>query len=141
MIDLNAKIKESMKAHDQVSLKVYREIKSQKLLLETAKNAKEYDDASEIKILQNMIKQRMESMQYAKQLHRDDLIEELDNEIGVIQTLIPAAPTEEEIEFFIIDSISSLGGEVKMGDVIKMVKSKFPSADGKLVSEIVRKHV
>lgn len=141
MIDLNNKIKEAMKSHDKVALKIYKEIKSQKLLLETAKNAKEYNDSSEIKILQNMAKQRMETKQYAIKLLRQDLIDETNNELTMIESLIPAAPSSEEIDNFVSELIPDMDGELKIGEIIKIVKSKYPSADGKLISEIVKNYM
>ncbi len=42
MIDINAKIMGSMKAHDKVASETYKLIKAKILEFKTAKNAKEY---------------------------------------------------------------------------------------------------
>lgn len=51
MLDLDKLILDSVKNHNGVQTKAFREIKAGKLKLLTAKNAKEYDDSVEISLI------------------------------------------------------------------------------------------
>ena len=63
-------------------------------------------------------------------------------EIQIIrEALLPAAPKDEEIEAFIVASYPDGIEQKQMGNVIKEVKAKWNAADGKTVSELVRKHI
>jgi len=48
---------------------------------------------------------------------------------------------DEEIEAFIVASYPDGIEQKQMGNVIKEVKAKWNAADGKTVSELVRKHI
>ena len=62
MIDINKKIMEAMKARDKVASETYKLLKAKILEFKTAKNAKEYTDAEEIKLIQKMIQERQDSI-------------------------------------------------------------------------------
>ena len=59
----------------------------------------------------------------------------------ILEALLPAAPKDEEIEAFIVASYPEGIEQKQMGNVIKEVKAKWSAADGKTVSELVRKHL
>lgn len=150
MIDINNLIKESMKKQDKIASNLYKEIKSAILNFKTAKNAKEYNNNAEIALLQKIQSQHNESLMSAKNAQREDLISEEEKYLSILKELIPEPPTQQEIDnylqlFMQRNSICSLNGKLAipkkiMGAAIKSVKDEFPSADGKIISDIVKVH-
>ena len=55
--------------------------------------------------------------------------------------LIPVEPTTKDIEDWLENNNYHTISKKEMGVVIKEIKSKFPSANGKIVAEIVKKLV
>jgi uncharacterized protein YqeY len=77
-MSLEAKIMESlktaMKSKDEVALRTLRAIKAAIIIEKTAEGASgEIDEATEIKMLQKMAKQRKDSLQIFEQQRREDL--------------------------------------------------------------------
>lgn len=131
-------IMEAVKAKESVKASVYRLIKNEFLKYSTAKNAKPLDEATEISILQKMVKQREESIEAYKKAGREDLIVAEIAEMNVIKELLPEVPTQAEIEDY-LEFWYGRGIEKKeMGKVIKELKEKFVGADGKMVADIVK---
>lgn len=146
MINLEEKIKETMIARDTVRLSVYRAIKAEKLNYQTAKNAKEYTEESEIAILKKLLKQNSEEIENAKNASREDLIIELNKVREVLEELIPAAPSlselRENLELCLSENTGKLEIQKKeMGNYIKFLKGKFPTADGSEISKLVKEYV
>lgn len=74
---------------------------------------------------------------------RTDLSDAYTEEANILSELLPKAPTNDEIEKFVEEFIkdtydSRFIDTTNMGATIKSVKAKFPSADGKTISDIVR---
>lgn len=136
--NIDKMIMEAVKAKESVKASVYRLIKNEFLKYSTAKNAKPLDDATEITILQKMVKQREESIEAYKKGGREDLIVAELAEMKVIQELLPEVPTKEDVNLY-LDFWYGKGIEKKdMGKVIKEVKEKFVGVDGKMVSDCVK---
>lgn len=104
---------------------------------------KPMDDTIEIQILNRMVKQRKESELMYIEGGRQDLAYKEHKEIEFIELYLPETASESDIEAE-VDNIISLGVEpVKknMGTIIKQVKARYPTADGKLVSDLVKKRL
>ena len=131
-------IMEAVKTKESVKASVYRLIKNEFLKYTTAKNAKPLDDATEITILQKMVKQREESIEAYKKAGREDLIVAEIAEIKVIQELLPEVPTKEDVvnyvNYWYPDGIEKKA----MGATIKELKEKFVGVDGKMVADVVK---
>ena len=131
-------IMEAVKTKESVKASVYRLIKNEFLKYTTAKNAKPLDDATEITILQKMVKQREESIEAYKKGGREDLIVAELAEMKVIQELLPEVPTKEDVvnyvNYWYPDGIEKKA----MGATIKELKEKFVGVDGKMVADIVK---
>ena len=84
----------------------------------------ELDDTRVINILDKMLKQRRESISMYDKAGRDDLSSIEHAEIDVIQTFLPQALSESEIETIINEAISKTGAEsIKdMGKVMGIVR-------------------
>ena len=129
--EINKMIMTSMKSGEKEKAAVYRLLKSEFLKFNTAKDAKTLDD----------VKERKESEKVYADAGRNDLAENERNEYLILEALLPAAPKDEEIEAFIVASYPDCIEQKQMGNVIKEVNAKWNAADGKTVSELVRKHI
>lgn len=74
---------------------------------------------------------------------RQDLAYKEHKEIEFIELYLPETASESDIEAEIDNIISSGVEPVKknMGTIIKQVKARYPTADGKLVSDFVKKRL
>lgn len=138
MIDINKKIMEAMKAHDKVASETYKLLKAKILEFKTAKNAREYNDAEEINLINKMIADRNNSADIYKQNNRQDLADAEYAQAKVLQELLPALPTQEDIVNYLNENYPDGIEKKMMGVVIKEVKEKLLGADGKTVADCVK---
>ena len=77
--------------------------------------------------LQNLIKQRHDSIEAFKKANRDDLIEKEKAEINVIERFLPEQKNEKETEEIIKEIIkeNNLSTIKDMGKVMNIIKSKY----------------
>lgn len=141
MIDINKKIMESMKAHDKVASETYKLLKAKILEFKTAKNAREYNESEEITLINKMISDRLNSTEIYIQNNRKDLADAEYAQIKVLQDLLPALPTAEDIEAYIQEHYTDGIDKKQMGMVIKEIKNSLPGADGKMTADIVKQHI
>ena len=141
MIDINKKIMEAMKAKDKVASETYKLLKAKILEFKTAKNAREYNDSEEIALINKMISERTDAATIYLENNRQDLADDEYAQIKVLQELLPDLPTEEDINEY-LDQYYPNGVEKRsMGLVIKEVKGALVGADGKIISECVKKRL
>ena len=157
MINIDELIKESMKSRNQNKLRAYKNLKAEIQAFKTAKNAKLYDEVAEISIIKKYCEKLEKSILSFSEAHREDLISEYSDELEVLRKLLPEPVGEREICSFIgndqeyfsqfEDEYLNEKGEIvkgiqiskkEMGNAIKYLKSKFPQADGKLISGIIK---
>ncbi len=134
-------ILQAMKDKQPVRVKTYRAIKSEIQAFKTAKNAKPYDEIAEITLLKKMRDQRVDSAIEYQSAGREDLSNIETEESIILNELIPVEPTTKDIEDWLENNNYHTISRKEMGAVIKEIKSKFPSANGKIVAEIVKKLV
>ena len=138
MIDINNLIMSAMKAHDKVASETYKLLKAKILEFKTAKNAREYNDAEEISLINKMISDRINSADIYNQNNRKDLADAEYAQVKVLQELLPALPTKEDIESYLSEKYPNGIEKKQMGLVIKEVKEALLGADGKLVADCVK---
>ena len=150
MLDIDKLIKDSMINKDAAGLRVYRNLKTDIMNFKTQKNAPNYDEASELKIIQKYSTKMEDAEKQYLEAGREDLVQECREELDILKTLLPKPVTPEEIEHFlweygisneIIYESKLIIPKKSMGIVIKLVKETYPTADGKMVSDIVKKYV
>lgn len=142
MINIEELIKTSMKERkERAVIDTYRAIKAKILEFKTQKNAPEYNEAAEIKLLQKMLKERQESAQIYQSNGRKDLADNELMQADVISALIPELPSELDIEEYVVNKYPNLIEQKEMGVVIKDVKSVFPLADGSIVAKVVKNYI
>jgi uncharacterized protein YqeY len=135
-------IKTAMLAKNEAGLRGLRAIKSALLVAKTEKGAaQQLDEATELKVLQKLVKQRKESAAIYQEQNRPDLYQIEAEEIAVIEAYLPKALAEEEVAAIIRNLISQSGasGMQDMGKVMGLAtKALAGQADGKLISELVK---
>ena len=153
MLNIDELIKESLKNKKTVELKAYRNLKSEIILAKTAKNAIGFNEAVLFSIITKYCKKLEDAEKQYSQAGREDLASEYRDELEVLRKLLPEPVTASEIyeelrywaekNHYINEEIAS---EIQipkkeMGVVIKYIKSKLPTADGKMISEIVKENL
>lgn len=138
MLDINAKIMEAMKSKNKVASETFKLIKAKILEFKTQKNAPEYTEEAEVKLLQKMVKEREESAKIYNDAGRNELAEAELAQAEVIKTLLPKVATQEDIEKYLNEKYASGIDKKSMGLVIKEVKSAFVGVDGAMVANLVK---
>lgn len=116
-----------------------RLIKSNMLVLE--KSGKEYTDASEMNMLLGMKKAIMQSITEFTEGNRLDLVENEKAGLEILSEFLPEEVSEDEIIAYVNTVIDSLDHTVSMKDmrdILAKTQAKYSTADGKLVSGVVK---
>ena len=157
MIKIDQLIKEALLAKDKVALNVYKNLKSELQKVLTAKNAPEYSETLFVQVTAKYAKSLEDAVLQFSEAHREDLVSEYSDELEVLRKLLPEPVSESDICSFIgsdkeyfsqfTEEYLDESGKVtrgiqipkkEMGNAIKHLKFKFPQADGKLISTIVK---
>lgn len=157
MINVDDLIKVSMKSRNQIELRAYKNLKAEIQAFKTAKNAKPYDEAAEIQLISKMCKKLEDGILGFSEAGREDLMSEYRDELAVLKKLLPEPVNESQVcselsewcreNHFTQRFQTAIGYEEhlvipkkEMGNAIKHLKFKFPQADGKLISTIVKSY-
>ena len=139
---VEAGIKDAMRAKDQDTLRALRAIKSLILLEETKGGAAaELSADDELKLLTKAAKQRRESADIYKTQNREDLLAKEEAELAVIEQFLPKQLTEDEIKSKLQEIIARVGASAPsdMGKVMGVATKELAGqADGKVVSALVK---
>ena len=133
-------MKEAMKAKDKVTLGVVRMVKSS-VSNEQIKLGHDLTADEELAVLSREMKQRVEELESYKDADREDLAEEIQDQIDVLKRYMPEQMSEEEVVAVVKETIAEVGASSKadlgkvMGALMPKVKGK---ADGKLVNQTVQ---
>ena len=169
MFDINTLITNATLSHDKVALNAYKNIKSEFEKFKYAqKLPRNIDEQTQLRIISNYSKKLKDSIKQFSEARRDDLVSEYTSELEVIEKLLPEPVNESEICFELANWMIEHGynfhkkstsvlkdnkisktdfeefdpiPKKEMGTAIKYLKSKFPTADGKMISEIIKKYI
>lgn len=155
MLDINKLIKDSMKSKNKVELRAYKNLKAEIQILQTAKNARPYDESAEIQLISKMCKKLEDGILGFSKAGREDLVLEYRDELEVLKQLLPKPIDASDIEYHLYNwadekNFMDYSGEAlpkikipkkEMGNAIKHLKFVFPQADGKLISNIVKNFI
>jgi uncharacterized protein YqeY len=102
----------------------------------------ELDDDDMQKLLRSLVKQRRDSIEQYEKAGRQELVDKEKAEIEVIETYLPQAASQDEIEQAVAAAIAETGA-TSMRDMGKVMKTDQAAlagknADGKLVSDVVK---
>ena len=132
---------EAMKAKAELRLSAIRMIKTA-LLKYKADQMKDADEAAEIQIVTSLVKQRKDSIEQFRNAGREELAVKEEQEMAILESYLPAAPSAEEIEAAIAAALAETGATSakQMGLVMKAVQAKLAGkrVDGKALSDAVR---
>lgn len=101
----------------------------------------ELDDSQITEIIAKESKKRKDSLSDYEKSGREDLIEEINQEIKILAEYLPKPLSKEEIEKIVEEVINQTNAKTikEMGVVMKEAKAKIgPAADGKTINEIVK---
>jgi len=139
---IDADIKQAMLAKNQDDLRALRAIKSLILLAETEGGTKgELNEEQEMKLLTKAAKQRRDSADIFRKEGRTDLEKKEVDELSIIEKYLPKQMSEAELTAAVKAIIEKVGakGPQDMGKVMGASKELAGKADGKAISEAVKK--
>jgi hypothetical protein len=135
---------EAMMSKDELRLSVLRMIKSA-LKYKEVEKVRPLEDAEAIQVLQTLVKQRRESVEQFTQGGRKDLADKETKEIGILETYLPAAASDSDMNAAIDAAIAETGANSPkaMGGVIKAAKARLEgrTVDGKALSDRVKERL
>jgi uncharacterized protein YqeY len=142
LMRVTADIAVAMKAHDPARLSALRMLKTALMNKDVEKN-RALDPTEDIQVVQSQVKQRRDAVEQFTAAGRQELAAKELAEIAVLESYLPAAVPDAEVEAAIADAIRETGAQTarEMGKVMKAVQARFAGRpiDGKAVSELVRK--
>ena len=101
-------------------------IKDKEIAFRSSNNKDSIEDGDILSLLQNLIKQRKDSIESFKLAKREDLIKIEQSEIEIISTFLPEQMNESEIEDLIVKIINDNKFESlkEMGKLMNILKSE-----------------
>lgn len=140
---IDKQIASAMKNGEHVKLTVWRSIKSEFVKYITSGSGVELTDEKELQIISKMVQQRKESLEQYISANRTDLASVEEQEMTILQALLPIEPTEDDINDRIkeyLETISEKPTMKHMRDVMTFVKSKYPTVNGGVVSKLFKEN-
>ncbi len=134
-------LQQAMRERDEIRLGVLRLVKTA-IKNKEIEALKALDEAACFQVLGTLIKQRREAAEQFRKGNRPELADREEREILVIESYLPPAPTEEEMERAIAEAMAETGLTAgrQMGVVMKAAQARLAGkrVDGKTLSERVR---
>ncbi|HTT64320.1 MAG TPA: GatB/YqeY domain-containing protein [Bryobacteraceae bacterium] len=132
---------DAMKTRDEGRLGTLRMMKTA-LKKHEVDSRKPLDEAAEMQILKSLVKQRTEAAEMFRKGGREELAAKEEAERKLIESYLPAAADDAEIEAAINAALAETGVTAvkQMGIVMKATQAKLAgkTVDGKALSEKVR---
>ena len=131
----------AMRAKDEARLSAIRMIKTA-LKKHEVDSMKPLDEATELQLLNTLVKQRREAADMFRKGGRPELADREDAELKLIESYMPSAPSDEEIDAAISAALAETGvtSAKQMGVVMKAAQAKLAGkrVDGRALSEKVK---
>jgi len=138
---LQTEVVTAMKAKDEARLGTLRMMKTA-LKKHEVDSMKPLDEPTEMQILNMLIKQRREAADMFRKGGREELASKEESELAMIETYLPAGPSDEELHRAVSEAITESGATSAkdMGKVMKAAQAKLAGKriDGKALSELVK---
>ena len=138
----------------------YRAIKAELLLNNSSKNPKpegkiiksvtfcRNNDSFDIEvneldlsIIRKIIKEREEQISMYEANSRKDLADMYKEQRDILKVFLPPEISEDIIQEAVTTAYPNGFSQKEMGKVIKEIKNIYPTADGKLISKVVKNHI
>jgi uncharacterized protein YqeY len=139
MEQIEADLRESIKAKDEVKVRTLRMLKSD-ITAEKTRGTEALSDEKVLEIIARSAKKRKEAIEEFTKGNRSDLVEREQSELSVIEGYLPAQLGDEDVAKSISAKIAEMGEVTKkdfgriMGAVMKDLKGQ---ADGAMVRRIL----
>ena len=144
-------IKEATLEKNGAKKEAYRAIKAELLLNNSSKNPKPMGkminvgdktlSELEISIIRKQIQIREEQISMYDANSRKELADMYREQNKYLKELLPPEISENKIQEAVVTAYPNGFTQKEMGKVIKEIKNIYPTADGKLISEVVKKHI
>lgn len=136
---LQAKIGESMKAHDEIRTSTLRLLLSA-LNYEKIDKQHELNDEEELVVIRREAKKRKEAIEMYKKAGAEDRAAKEAKELEILAEYLPPEMGEEELTKLVDEAVAQIkpAGMQDMGKVIGFVKDKAPNADGGKIAGLVK---
>mgnify|MGYP001363420087 FL=1 len=131
-IELKSYLDASIKKKDDLSVSTVRliiaAIKDRDIEYRAKNEANEINDPEILNLLQNMIKQRKESVKIYADAGRDELKDREVKEIEIIESFLPKQITDKDLEKIISEVCTELQANTikDLGKVINTLKERYP---------------
>ncbi len=131
----------AMKGRDEARLSGLRMIKAA-LMKQKVDSPKPIDEAAEMQILKSLVKQRTDAAEMFRKGGRADQAEKEEAERTLIESYLPAAASDTEMDAAIAAALAETGATSlkQMGVVMKATQARLQgkTVDGKALSDKVR---
>jgi uncharacterized protein YqeY len=131
----------AMKSGDAARLSALRMLKAALMKLKVD-SPKPLDEAAEIGVLKNLIKQRVDAAEMFRKAGRTEQAEKEEAEKAMLEAYLPAGASDEEVDAAVAAALAETGATSikQMGVVMKAVQAKLAgkTVDGKSLSDKVR---
>ena len=141
---INADIKDAMKAKNVDKLAALRAVKSAIMLEATKEGIPEVSDEVSLKLIAKLVKQRKDSAAIFTEQNRPDLAVDEVNQLAYLESYLPVQMGEKEVRKVVQEVIAKVGASSPadmgkcMGPLMGRLNGK---ADGALISKIVKEEL
>jgi uncharacterized protein YqeY len=144
--NLKKSLDASLKNRDEIATSTLRlilaAVKDHDIQFRTKKKGEYISDQEILTILQNMVKQRKESVSIYSKAGRQDLKKREEKEIEIINSFLPTQIKSNDLEIIIQETIKELDCQSlkDLGKVISNLKEKYPGQmDMREVADLAKK--
>jgi len=144
--NLKKSLDASLKNRDEIATSTLRlilaAVKDHDIQFRTKKKGEYISDQEILTILQNMVKQRKESVNIYSKAGRQDLKKREEKEIEIINSFLPTQIKSNDLEIIIEETIKELDCKSlkDLGKVISNLKEKYPGQmDMREVADLAKK--
>lgn len=144
--NLKKSLDASLKNRDEIATSTLRlilaAVKDHDIQFRTKKKGEYISDQEILTILQNMVKQRKESVSIYSKAGRQDLKKREEKEIEIINSFLPTQIKSNNLEIIVEETIKELDCQSlkDLGKVISNLKEKYPAQmDMREVADLAKK--
>jgi hypothetical protein len=142
--EVGVAIADAMRQRETVRLSALRMLKAA-FMNKSIEKKHDLDDAEARQVVAALVKQRKDSIEQFTKGGRQDLADKEAAEIVVLEAYLPAAADSATVDAAVAAAIAETGATSPkdMGRVMKAAMAKLAgqNVDGKMVNELVRKHL
>jgi hypothetical protein len=143
-MDIDKLILEATKNKNGAAKEAYRAVKAELLLIQTGSQGRKprpVDDNDVVIVTRKIIKEKEESISMYDANSRKDLADMYREQLKYLKEILPPEISKDQIQEAVLTAYPNGFTQKEMGKVIKEIKAIYPTADGKLISEIVKEHI